>query len=196
MPPAARVRLHELLYVRATFLEAESYARHLRVTKHSDEVTTSLITSMAVAYVRPFMRTNSPDGSKKAHIDGALAEKIDAGTHRNLVKARHEVCAHKDLSLDGVNIPVVRVTAPHGVEFHSLRVIEIAPEECASIEKLCLALAGEVGSMVGELLRRYPEPLPAPGVYTISNGTGPWLTPLDKGALSRTNLERDTEAKP
>ena len=195
MPPDARVRLHELLYARASFLEAESCARRLRTTKHEDEVTTSLITSMVVAYVRPFMRTNSPDGTKKVHVDHALAEKIDAGTHRNLVKVRHEVCAHKDLSLDGVNIPVVRVSAPQGVEFHSLRVIEIAPDECVLIEKLCLKLAGEVESMVGDLLRLHPARLPAPGVYTISHDGGPWLIPLDKSALRRTNLERDTGAQ-
>src|ERR1035438_4326671 len=118
MTNADRIRLHELIYARASLLEAAAIAGELSRGRSSETVTSALIAAMAVAYYRPFMGSKRPDDTKDPQLEERLGLEMDKDTHQNLKRFRHEACAHKDLSPRTMNIPVIRVHSHGPVEVH------------------------------------------------------------------------------
>ena len=184
-----RIRLHELVYARASFLEAEGIAKQLGRNRYAGQIASALITAMAVAYYRPFMGSMRPDGSKGVPIKDAVALRIDRGTHLNLRKFRHEICAHKDLSALTTNIPIVKVLENGSMEIHSVLAVAIELDECERIRDLCLKLVAILQTETAGLLKGLTPP--AKGEYTLNHAEGFWLIPLNRQKLASANLVRE-----
>lgn len=184
-----RIRLHELVYARASILEAEGIAEELSQHRHSGRITSALITAMAVAYYRPFMGSMRPDGTKGVSIKEDVALGIDRDTHLNLKKFRHEACAHKDLSALTANIPIIRISENSSMEIHSVLAVAIELDECNRIRALCCKLVDGLQKETAGLLSGLIPPIR--GEYTLNHGEGGWLIPLDQQSLGRANLVRE-----
>jgi len=189
MTNADRIRLHELIYARASLLEAAAIAEELSHGRYPATVTSALIAAMAVAYYRPFMGSRRPDGTKVAQIEEQLALELDKDTHLNLKRFRHEACAHKDLSPRTMNIPIVKMHSNGALDIHSLLPVAIDPEECARIQNLCTRIVEVLVGQTGALLKGVK--MPAAGTYTLNHEEGDWLVPLDQRSLDRANLDRE-----